>query len=198
MIRIAGGRLRGRRFPSPPEQPGLRPTTAMVRESVMAMLTHPDRLGGCRFLDLCAGSGLMGLEAWSRGAAHITAVEKTAGLCRTLRRQAQTCAIPEDEYTVLQADVFLLKPRPPGSPAFDVAYCDPPYTLWSEQAFTNAMPGWLTNLWRQGWLAKDSVLLIEHPSSVALPVEFTQSRRYGDTTVSWLTQNVTPNGIQNY
>lgn len=123
-MRIAGGQLRGRSV-STPTAGAVRPTQDAVREAVFSMLA--DILPGCSFLDLFAGSGCVGLEAWSRGASRIAWVERSPAVVRILRKNiAALCG--EEAGTVLQTDAIAWLARPAqGVDAFDIVYADPPY-----------------------------------------------------------------------
>ena len=101
-MRIAGGELRGRSV-SAPAAGDVRPTQDAVREAVFSMLANI--LPGSAFLDLFAGSGCVGIEAWSRGAARVLWVERAPAVVRTLRRNvAALCG--EAAGRVLQADAL--------------------------------------------------------------------------------------------
>jgi 16S rRNA (guanine966-N2)-methyltransferase len=122
-MRIISGILGGRVFTVPKD--GMRPTMGRTREAVFSSLT------GCiqnaRVLDLFAGSGSLGLEAWSRGAAHVTAVEKNPGHWKILRNNFQTLedSLEPGSWQAVQADVYDFLKRADGT--FDLIFADPPY-----------------------------------------------------------------------
>ena len=123
-MRINSGILRGRVFKVPKD--GLRPTMEQAREAVFSSLAA--RVPGARVLDLFAGSGSLGLEAWSRGAASVTAVEKVSKHWKTLQENFKTLAGDPDlgSWQAVQADVYEFLKR--SAEPFDLIFADPPYT----------------------------------------------------------------------
>ena len=124
-MRIVGGSLRGRRLRAPAGV-RVRPTGERVRESLFDILLHggmPRPLEGAHVVDLFAGTGALGLEALSRGAASLTAVESEADVRGVLRAnvEALRCA---DRASVIACDATRL---PPAASACDLALVDPPY-----------------------------------------------------------------------
>lgn len=126
-VRIIGGRWRGTRLQVPPS-PGLRPTSDRVRETLFNWLQPV--LPGARVLDLFAGSGALGMEAVSRGAAHAQLVEAEAPLAQALQATAQRLATG-DQVAVDCADALAWL-RQSHAPLFDIAFVDPPFDkdLW--------------------------------------------------------------------
>ena len=123
MTRIIGGEARGRRL-KVPRGDRVRPTTDMVRESIFGALGSIGDLAGAVALDAFAGSGALGLEALSRGAAHVTFVERHRATAAILR--ANVAALDfGDRCRIVTGDVLGWLGRTGGS--FDVAFCDPPY-----------------------------------------------------------------------
>lgn len=123
-MRIIGGRLRGHRLRSP-RGLRVRPTADPVRERLFAILA--DRLVGARFLDLCAGTGAVGLEALSRGARRVTFVEIHRGTARLLRGNLELAGtIGETELLVMDGQRALAR-LASRSDSFDLVYVDPPY-----------------------------------------------------------------------
>src|SRR3954467_973595 len=100
-MRIIAGYYRGRNLRSPPSMQ-VRPTSDRLRETLFNVLAP--RIAGARFLDLCAGSGAVGIEALSRGAAHATFVDRSRKMCGLVEANLDLCRIPEDETTVVQAE----------------------------------------------------------------------------------------------
>jgi 16S rRNA (guanine966-N2)-methyltransferase len=119
-IRIIAGRWRGRKLGFP-DAPGLRPTPDRVRETLFNWLR--DDVDGARCLDLYAGSGALGFEAASRGAARVVAVERDAQVCAALERNRDL--IKAFEIRIVRADVagFLAGTAEP----FDLVFLDPPF-----------------------------------------------------------------------
>jgi 16S rRNA (guanine966-N2)-methyltransferase len=120
-LRIVGGTWRSRlvRFP---DAAGLRPTPDRVRETLFNWLGQ--RLEGLTCIDLFAGSGALGFEAASRGAARVVLVESDRRVCEQLRRSAAELGAG-DRVEIVQADAMAWLARPGGS--YDVAFVDPPY-----------------------------------------------------------------------
>ncbi|MGE8244738.1 MAG: 16S rRNA (guanine(966)-N(2))-methyltransferase RsmD [Stenotrophomonas maltophilia] len=152
-VRIIGGRWRNTKLPVP-LSPGLRPSSDRVRETLFNWLMP--RLGGARVLDLFAGSGALGLEAVSRGAAQATLVERDAALSRQLRESVARLGA-QDQITVVQADALQWL-RQPAGPLADIAFVDPPFAdgLW--EAVVAGLPS---------HLAADAWLYVESPADQA-------------------------------
>jgi 16S rRNA (guanine966-N2)-methyltransferase len=137
-LRIIAGQWRGRRFPVI-NQPDLRPTPDRVRETLFNWLQNT--IIGTRCLDLFAGSGAIGLEALSRGAAHVTFIDNSTAVVKQLKQVlAQFNA---DNATVLQYDVRHKLTAPPQ--AYDVVFLDPPFGFGYLPIMceTLSQPGWL-------------------------------------------------------
>ncbi len=124
-MRIIAGRFKGRRLAAPTWE-GLRPTSDKLRETLFNVLAP--RLAGARVLDLCAGTGAVGLEALSRGAAIVIAVDADARAVALARRNAETCGVTAD-YTIQTGDVLTALPRLDVAGPFDIIYLDPPYAF---------------------------------------------------------------------
>jgi 16S rRNA (guanine966-N2)-methyltransferase len=100
-LRIITGKYRGRILKSPPSM-RIRPTSDRLRETLFNILAP--RIEGARFLDLCAGSGAIGIEALSRGAAHATFVDRSRKMCGLVEANLDLCGVPEDETEVVLSD----------------------------------------------------------------------------------------------
>ena len=124
-MRIIAGRFKGRRLAAPTWD-GLRPTSDKLRETLFNVLAP--RVTGARVLDLCAGTGAVGLEALSRGAAAVTAIENDARAVALARRNAEACGVTAD-YTIQTGDVLTALPRLATAGPFDIIYLDPPYAF---------------------------------------------------------------------
>src|SRR3954452_19852723 len=126
MTRIISGTAGGRRL-STPHGPATRPTTDRVREALFSSIeSWCGSLQGLRFLDLYAGSGAVGLEAWSRGAGVVTLVESDRRTARLIEQNARVRGFVK--VNALAAAVSLPLTNPPSAP-YDVAFLDPPYSL---------------------------------------------------------------------
>ena len=179
MTRIIGGLVGGRRLLTP-RGSTTRPTSDRVREALFsAVESWCGSLSGLRFLDLYAGSGAVGLEAWSRGAGIVTLVEqerRTAGL---ITRNATALGFPRAD--VVNASVGSTLRRTPAAP-YDVAFLDPPYPTPDEEVDTD-----LVRL-GEDWLVPGAMVVVERSSRSRAPVwpaTFTdrRERRYGETTL---------------
>jgi len=171
-MRIIAGRFRGHRL-KPLKGKGVRPTTDRVREAWMAAMGG--RFDDLEVLDLFSGSGALGLEALSRGAGHVTFVEKARGAIRVIEANIEQLGVVES-CTVVADDVFRYLNHDPG--LFSFAVADPPYGSGHAQA--------LADKWRKRPFACE--LWLEHPSheTLRLPGAAT-TRRYGDTALTTLT-----------
>lgn len=136
-LRIIGGDFRGRPVPVP-DSPGLRPTGDRIRETLFNWLQAD--LEGARCLDLFAGTGSLALEAASRGAARVVAVESDPALAGNLRRTAADWGASSVEVTAGDALLFLAGPPEP----FDIVFLDPPFgSGLLDKAVTRLVDGWL-------------------------------------------------------
>jgi 16S rRNA (guanine(966)-N(2))-methyltransferase RsmD len=127
-VQITGGKFRGLRLHSLPSQQ-VRPTARRVRERLFELLA--ERIEGARFVDLCTGSGAVGLEALSRGASHVTFVDRSPRACIFVRANLQTCAVTTERSSVVISPAlkFLREATERGEGAWDIAYFDPPYAI---------------------------------------------------------------------
>lgn len=177
-----GGRLGGRRLAPAPRQ-GVRPTADPVREALFNILGS--RVVGRPFVDLCAGTGAVGLEALSRGAEPVLFVERSRASVKVLTRNLELLGLAATGGAVgiVQEDVgkWLERPRAlPASPV-EIVFLDPPYE-------ERRKARWLERLLEGGeWLAPGALLVVEHRSGeppVSRLAEPCWSRRYGDTTLT--------------
>lgn len=157
-LRIIAGQWRGRRL-SFPDVEGLRPTGDRLRETLFNWLAG--RIRGARCLDLFAGSGALGLEAASRGAAHVSLVDSSAAVCRTLEAHRHTLGA-EQVIEVIRADAAAWLTTGHALP-FDVVFLDPPF------ASPLLQPA-LAALQRPGCLAADARVYVEAPREAAVEV----------------------------
>lgn len=174
-MRIVAGRWGGRRLVAPRGR-ATRPTADRVREALFSALGP---LGGARVLDLFAGSGALGLEALSRGAAEATFVDSDAAAARAVRANLAALEAAEDEAEVRRADAraFLRNARARGR-QYDLVFLDPPYRRAG--ALAEALAGDLAAV-----LAPRARVVAESDrrSPLALPLELEAERRYGDTVI---------------
>ena len=157
-MRIIGGSLRGSKL-AVADLPGLRPTPDRVRETLFNWLAPV--ISTARCLDLFAGTGALGIEALSRGAALVEFVERDAGLARALRDNLARLKLTAG--LVRQADAAGFLEHEPEHP-FDIVFLDPPFSeaLWEHPA---------ARLEAGGWLADSALIYVESPvtSAIALP-----------------------------
>ena len=178
MTRIIGGSVGGRRIQTP-KGVATRPTSDRVREALFSAIeAWCGSLSGLRFLDLYAGSGAVGLEAWSRGAGIVTLVEQDRRTAALISENAR--ALGFTRANVLSSPVAATLVRPPAAP-YDVAFLDPPYPLDDE-----AVSADLVALADHGWLVPGALVVVERSSrspEPAWPDGFTDQRRkrYGET-----------------
>jgi 16S rRNA (guanine966-N2)-methyltransferase len=168
-MRIVAGEFGGRRL-SMPKDPRVRPTADRVREAWMSILA--DVIPGARVLDLYAGSGALGLEALSRGAASATFVELNPPSLQALKSNVAALGVG-DRSTVYRGDALRYVEGLPAG-AFDVALADPPYARDDAAR--------LVALFR--WTPFARILSVEH--SAAEPLDGDTTRRYGDTALTFL------------
>lgn len=178
MTRIIAGAAGGRRIAVPPR--GTRPTSDRVREALFSSLDNDPGLAGTAVLDLCAGSGALGLEALSRGAAHALFVESDRRAAEVLRRNVAALALPGAVVRAAPAGTVL---GGPADRAYDVVLVDPPYELPEAE-----IAGWLAAADAGGWLAPDALVVVERGARSGAfgwpePLHAVRERRYGDTVL---------------
>ncbi len=184
-MRIIGGQARGLRLAdlgSGDAQAHLRPTSDRVREALFNLLINSQNLSleGRRVLDLFAGTGALGLEALSRGAAHCTFVDDGA-IARALLRENIAKMRAMGVTRVFRRDATALGEN--RGPRFDLIFLDPPYgKALGVPALASAVAG--------GWLAPTARIVWEEASPQPPPAGFTliDQRRYGETWVTILEQ----------
>ena len=147
-IRIIGGTLRNSRL-DVPDLPGLRPTPERARETLFNWLAPV--IAGARCLDLCAGTGALGIEALSRGAASVQFVESDPAAARALRDNLVRLKADKGQVACIDAAAFLSGPPQP----FDLVLLDPPFAagLWTT----------LAQGLERGWLSEAAWLYVESP-----------------------------------
>lgn len=146
--------MRGRRILVP--RRGTRPTQDMVREALFSMLA--EKVPGSTFLDLYAGSGSVGLDAWSRGAAKVVFVEKNRSALKLLKQNAETAGDGLFVFMCMDARAFIRKPCEAGQ--FDIIFADPPYEQ-SDKGCKGACSRMLESVRESGILGDNGVFIIE-------------------------------------
>jgi 16S rRNA (guanine966-N2)-methyltransferase len=122
-MRIIAGEFKGRRLDGP-SAAGVRPTSDRLRETLFNLVDV--ETPGCRVLDGFAGTGAVGLEALSRGAAHVTFVERDPRAQAVVARNVKACGV-EDRCMIVRGDFTTIAPRLAGASPFDLVLLDPPY-----------------------------------------------------------------------
>ena len=179
-MRVTGGEFGGRRL-KVPEGEDIRPTQDRVREALFSILSP--EIAGCRFLDLYAGSGSVGIEALSRGAESATFVESSRRHVAALKENIQALSIPPARAVVacMDADAWISSYRGDG---FGIAFADPPYSLWRD----GGLDGALTSLAERGVVAAGGLFVSETGPHVDPPRlagwDLLRDRTYGITRIA--------------
>jgi 16S rRNA (guanine966-N2)-methyltransferase len=181
-MRVAGGRLKGRNIASPTSRE-IRPTQDRLRESLFNILVHAydDPIEGARVLDLFAGTGALGIEAVSRGAAFALFVDNGAEARALLRNNVEALGLG-GVTKVYRRDATDLGPAHPVEP-FALVFCDPPYGKGlGEKSLTSLRAG--------GWLTQGALVVVEESKAAVFTApdgfEELERRAYDDTEFVFL------------
>lgn len=183
-MRIIGGQFRGTvlaEVGAGDPAAHLRPTSDRVREAIFNLLVnggHGDVLTGARVLDLFAGTGALGLEALSRGAARVTFVDDGVAARALIRRNVERLRAM-GVTDLWRRDATRLGPN--RGPGFGLVFLDPPYGMGlGERALASAVEG--------GWMTPGALVVWEEGTQVSAPAgfEMVDQRRYGETWVTLL------------
>lgn len=180
MSRIIGGAAGGRRIATP-RGSATRPTSDRVREALFsAVESWCGSLQGLRFLDLYAGSGAVGLEAWSRGAGIVTLVESDRRTAALIAQNARTLGFATAD--VVRGSVASVLATPPAAP-YDLVFLDPPYPLADDVVGAD-----LELLVSRDWLVPGAMVIVERSSRSGEPpwpdgLVREREKRYGETTL---------------
>jgi 16S rRNA (guanine966-N2)-methyltransferase len=181
-MRIVGGDLRGRTLVAP-RSSAIRPTTDRTREAIFNVITHrrPGKLEGARVLDLFAGTGALGIEALSRGAAMCLFVEDAAEARGLIRDNVEALGLT-GRTKIFRRDATSLGKVGTMQP-FDIVFADPPYGKGlGELALASAIEG--------GWLAPEALVVLEETADVRFVapkgLSVADERDYGDTVIRFL------------
>jgi 16S rRNA (guanine966-N2)-methyltransferase len=171
-VRIISGAARGRRLAAPPGS-STRPTADRAREGLFNVVM--EEVKDARWLDLYAGSGAVGLEALSRGAAEAVLVESDRRAAAVIRENIERVGLPGARLAAAQVERFLAGPPE----RFDVVFIDPPYVADVDKTLISLNDG--------GWLAPDALIVVERATrsgELAWPQGYVpvKSRRYGEAT----------------
>jgi 16S rRNA (guanine966-N2)-methyltransferase len=181
-VRVVGGRLRSRPIAGPKSQ-AVRPTSDRSREALFNILIHAygDPVAGARVLDLFAGTGALGIEAISPGAAYVLFVDEGVEARALLRDNVETLGLG-GVTRIFRRDATKLGPAYPLEP-FDLVYLDPPYGKGlAEKALASAREG--------GWLKPQALIVVEEAADAGFKVpegfEELERRAYDDTEFVFL------------
>jgi 16S rRNA (guanine(966)-N(2))-methyltransferase RsmD len=179
-MRIIAGKYRGRKIKSPTSL-ATRPTSDRLRETLFNILAP--RIEGARFLDLCAGTGAVGIEAVSRGAAHVTFVDQSQKMSALIKENCDALKIDSDETDLVTADAsdFLRQYASKSNYPFDIIFFDPPYAMDYDV---------LRYVEREALLANDGLVIVEHYKKKELAEELNRLRLFrqvkqGDSVLSF-------------
>jgi 16S rRNA (guanine966-N2)-methyltransferase len=180
-VRIIAGRFKGRRLKSPTWD-GLRPTSDKLRETLFNILAP--RIAGARVLDGFAGTGAVGLEALSRGAAQVTFIERDSRAVALIEENVATCQVGQG-YTIERGDLVAVLQRLGAGAVFELILLDPPYDITNLSA---ALDG------SARLLAPDGLIVLERATrrepAVPPPLTCVRTVRSGDSTLTFLTRSV--------
>jgi 16S rRNA (guanine966-N2)-methyltransferase len=178
-LRVIAGRFKGRRLETPAWD-GIRPTSDKLRETLFNILAP--RIEGARVLDGFAGTGAVGLEAMSRGARHVTFVERDRRAAALIATNLARCRVQEG-YTIECGDVASVLRRAPPGAAFDVILLDPPYDADPDMV-TRALAASVDRL------APDGLLVLERATrqapAIPPPLERVRDVVSGDSTLTFV------------
>ncbi len=169
-MQILAGKFKGKRLQST-ASPKVRPTARRIRESLFEILGL--RISGASFLDLCCGSGAVGLEALSRGANHVTFVDRSSKMCTFVRSNLELCGVLKDQFIVVEdsAEHFVAQTHRDVEPGLNIAYFDPPYAA--------DYMGVVESIASNNLLEKKcGVLVVEHRADTVLTERIEPLRRW--------------------
>ncbi|MDX2415031.1 MAG: 16S rRNA (guanine(966)-N(2))-methyltransferase RsmD [Bacteroidales bacterium] len=174
-MRIISGKHKGRRF-SPPSSFKARPTTDFARESLFNILSVRYDFEGMAILDLFAGTGIIGLEFYSRGAEAVTLIEINRKHANFIRKNIDT--LEADGVKIIQANIKDYLKR--SKENFDIIFADPPFDL----PWLDTIPDLVL---QSGILSKGGLFIIEHPKkhNFAAHTSFSEQRHYGSVNFSF-------------
>ena len=162
----------------------VRPTSDRLRETLFNVIAP--RISGARFLDLCAGSGAVGIEALSRGASFVTFVDRSRKMCGLVEANLDLCKIPEDQTEVVNSTAEdFLKQRNRSDVAWDIIFFDPPYA----HDYVDV----LKVIAEHDSVTRDGLLIAEHHHKKELPTNVgalkrTRVLKQGDSVLTFYSQ----------
>jgi 16S rRNA (guanine966-N2)-methyltransferase len=180
-MRVIAGKFKGRNLKSPPSLQ-VRPTSDRLRETLFNVIAA--YVPESRFLDLCAGSGAVGIEALSRGAAHVTFVDRSRRSCQLIEANLKLCGVTEEQQDIYcsEATEFLKQTSTHTADRWDIVFFDPPYKQ-------DYLPT-LEILGSSQLLNDDGLLIVEHHHKTDLPetigrLNRTRILKQGDSSLSF-------------
>ncbi|HXG30935.1 MAG TPA: 16S rRNA (guanine(966)-N(2))-methyltransferase RsmD [Thermodesulfobacteriota bacterium] len=177
MLRVLTGKVKGRRLKVPKGQT-VRPTTSRVKKTIFDMLGD---ISGLRVLDLFAGSGSLGIEALSRGASHVTFIEKNPFVYRVLKENLSLCGFLDRATLICAHYEGALKRLKKGGKRFDLVFIDPPYISYGRKRVSDFINEAAEVLEDEG------IIVIEHNYRIEdIPTGFKRTTRsFGGTQLSF-------------
>jgi 16S rRNA (guanine966-N2)-methyltransferase len=182
-MRIIAGDFKGRVLKSPADK-RTRPTSDRLRETLFNILAP--RITGARFLDLCAGSGAVGIEALSRGAEHSTFVDRSREMIKLIEANLLLCRIPKERYEIVLGDAadFLKRVQNNSNAGWDIVFYDPPYSDDNTPTLT------IFSQYESSLLNENPLLIVEHHRKNNLPDALNALKRFrlvkqGDSCLSF-------------
>jgi 16S rRNA (guanine966-N2)-methyltransferase len=169
-MQILAGKYKGRRLQST-SSPKVRPTARRLRESLFDTLGP--RIENARLLDLCSGSGAVGIEALSRGASHVTFVDHSTKMCAFVRTNLELCGVSEEQFDVVEDDAkhFLNSSVEVTRIFWDMVFYDPPYSADYLAVIETLSTSELLK-------RKHSALIVEHSFEIKLSDRFDSLKRW--------------------
>jgi 16S rRNA (guanine966-N2)-methyltransferase len=179
-MRIVSGEYKGRRSQLA-VPPGVRPTADAVRETIFNILDNYIEFDDMQVLDICAGTGFLGFEAISRGAAHCTFIEKSRRTADFITKNAEIIKIAKDKFTIIVSDaVKAINKLSDSQSSFDLIFFDPPYQAGIEDNV-------IASICKSNIIHQDTTIVIEHSSLISPHYpdtwELLTSRVFGETQV---------------
>ena len=171
-MRVIGGLYKGRRLKTV-DGLKVRPTSDRLRETLFNVLSTS--VEGAKFVDLCAGSGAVGIEALSRGASHVTFIESSRRAAEVISENLHHCGIEEGVRVINRDAISVLKYFAAHHLQYDIFYFDPPYDseIYSPVMWTLA---------KHKLIAEAGVVIVEHRRKLELPPSFDYLRPYREIT----------------
>jgi len=184
-MRVIAGAFKGRTLKSPPSM-RVRPTSDRLRETLFNVVAP--RIAGARFLDLCAGTGAIGIEALSRGAAHTIFVDRSRKSCALIEANVALCRIADEQAEIYNTEAadFLRQAVSWKMTTWDIIFYDPPYK-------DDPIPLLELIAVQQGQLlSEEGIVIVEHHHKLELPevigkLEKTRVLKQGDSSLSFFT-----------